>query len=227
MKVELNNASEPETAAPAKSVGTVRLFEDPAESDECNRTLILTTDPGTNVTVTARQTEDGKAPLCEIADVAAAGAMGVLNKGPIARRSPPFPARSLAHRNACALLGADALDIVPGIDAGDPDVGFGGWDCEWHSTTRDLDIELRFDRDQPLTAADGNPTRLRGYRTFIEAEGDGEETCLVRTVVREYVDQKGRTAIEMLYLVVSGEQPADRLCSMGTRLADSAAAALP
>jgi hypothetical protein len=214
-------------AAPAKNVGAVRLIEDPAESDECNRTLLLPTDRGTNVTVTARQTEDGKAPLCEIADVATAGAAGVLNRGPLARRSPPLPERSLAHRDACALLGADALDKVPGIDAGDPDVGFGGWDCDWHSTTRDLGIGLRFDRDQPLDAADGSPTRLHGYRAFVEAEGDGDDTCLVRTVYRTYADQDGRPAIEMLYLVVGGEWPTDRLCALATELADSAAAALP
>lgn len=228
VKVNLNSGPGPEQAAVSRTVGRIRLVAERPEDDECERTLLLPDPDGaTNVTVTARQTEKGPAPLCAIADTAADGAARVLDRGPLPRRTPPLPARSLAHQDACALLGARALDVVPGIDASDPDIGFGGWDCQWHSTTRDLQVKLRFDRGQPLGAADGRPTRLGGRRAFVQPDGEGDGTCLVRVVHRSYADQNGEDAIEMLFLVVQGSATTRTQCSMATRLANSAATALP
>jgi hypothetical protein len=136
VQVDLNSGPGPELTAVTKNVGRIRVVEDRPEDEACNRTLLLPApDNTTNITVTAKQTEKGPAPLCAIADAATTTATTVLNKGPIARRSPPLPANSLAQQDACALLNAKALNIVPGIDASDPDVGFGRWNCEWHSTT--------------------------------------------------------------------------------------------
>lgn len=217
----------PELTSPDRSVGKVSVVKEPAESDACGRVLLLSGDPHTTVSVSAKLTESRPAPVCDIADVATDSAVKALNKGELARRSPPLPKASLAHRDVCALFGPRALEIVPGIDASDPDVGFAGWDCDWSSTTSDLWLDVRYDRGQPLSAEDGAPTELHGFRTFVEPEGEGDESCLVRLVYRTYADQRGQKAIEMLYLAIGGSRPADELCRMGTDLAREAAGGLP
>ncbi|MFC4048747.1 serine/threonine-protein kinase [Actinomadura syzygii] len=229
VKFDLDTGGGPETAGPARTIGRVRVVEDRAEDDFCGRILVLPPpDAGTTIVVDAHQTQGRPVPLCPIAETAAVRAVAALNRAPLARRSPPFPARSLAHRNACAMIGPGALDIVPGVDAAEPDVGFGGWGCEWGSTTRDIDVHLFFDRGQPPTAADdGNPTRLRGRPAFVQPKGDGDGTCVVRVVHRTYSDQHGDEAAELLYLVARGAPPVKELCAMATTLADAAAAQLP
>ncbi|PZG49789.1 hypothetical protein C1I98_11420 [Spongiactinospora gelatinilytica] len=128
---------------------------------------------------------------------------------------------------ACAPLRPESLEIVPGIDARSPDVGFGGWKCGWRSTTSDTWVDLRFDRDQPPSAGDdGTPARFNDYPAFVEAEGDGEETCLVQVVYRSYTDDRGRIAVEKVRLAVGGSRPTDRLCQMARGLAGPATARL-
>ena len=227
VKIELSNVPAPETPTQVRTIGAIKVIEEPREGDVCDRALVLPHERPT-VRIEAHETEEegSKAPLCQIADVATARAAGVLNRGPVPRRPQPLPKQSLAQYDACALLSPDALDEVPGIDASDPDVGFGNWDCDWHSTTRDLDVSLRFDRHQPLTAEDGHPTLLRGFRAFVEPDWDGKGTCAVRTVYRTYPDEDGRPAVELVLLSVGGEWPTDRLCSLATRLSDAAAGSL-
>ncbi|AXK35697.1 hypothetical protein DVA86_26750 [Streptomyces armeniacus] len=225
--VDLNAGPAPELADPDRSVGRVSVVEDPPEGGECERTLLLSGDTDNFITVSAEQTESGRAPVCDMADVATDSAVRTLNKGRLPRRSPPLPAASIAHQDTCALIGPRALEIVPGIDAGDPDVGFGGWDCDRESTTSDLYLDVRFDRGPPLSAEDGAPNRFSGYRAFVEPDGEGDETCLVRVVYRTYADQNGQVAIEMLYLVIGGSRPTAELCRMGGDIAREAAKALP
>ena len=116
---------------------------------------------------------------------------------------------------------------MPGIAASDPDIGFGNWDCDWYSTTSEIEAKLRYDRDQPPTDEDARATRLGGHDAFVIKEGDGPETCLVLVVHRSYADQHGEPAVEMLHLVVGGPRSMDKLCGMATDLAGSAAAELP
>ncbi|WP_242902748.1 serine/threonine-protein kinase [Actinomadura terrae] len=228
VEVDLEAEAAPETAGPLKTMGRVQVVQDPEEDDHCGRKLLLPSpDVGTTILVDAQHTDDKTGPLCAVADAAVAKAVAVLNHGPVPRRRAPFPAASLANRNACVLLGARALDIIPGIDAGDPKSGFGGWDCNWRSTTRRIFVKLRFDRGQPLGPRDGNPTRLRNHQAFVDPNGDGDGTCVVRVVHRKYPDQQGKEAIEMLYLKLEGDPPTKQLCSMATSLADAAAAQLP
>ncbi|TDD29278.1 serine/threonine protein kinase [Actinomadura sp. KC06] len=234
VRIGMATGSVPETGGgPARTIGRVRVIPEAPEEGECGRMLVLPPpDGGTTISIDARQTEEPRAgaapaPLCAIADTAVASAVAVLNRGPVPRRTPPFPPQSLAHKDACTMLGNDALDVVPGIDAGDPEIDYGAWACEWHSTTRDIQVKLRFDRGQPLGAEDGSPTRLGGRRAFVEPDAEGDGTCLVRVVHRTYADQNGDDAIEMLYLVVQGDPPTDRLCSMATSLAGAAATQLP
>ncbi|QXJ22292.1 serine/threonine protein kinase [Actinomadura graeca] len=228
LKIDFSAGPPPAPTGPVRAAGRFRVVEDRAEGDECGRRVLLPSpDGGTSVIVLAHETGKGPAPLCAIAGTAAARAVAVLGRGPLPRRSPPLPAESLGHYDACRLLDGKALDTVPGIDAAEPDVGFAGWDCEWHSTTQDIQVKLRFDRGAPLTAEDGDPTRLRGLRAYVAPDGEGDGTCLVRVAYRTYPDQDGDEAIEMLYLVVQGEPSTRRLCAMATALADAATARLP
>ncbi|WUH97821.1 protein kinase [Spirillospora sp. NBC_00431] len=233
VRIGMATGSGPETGVPARTMGRVQVFAKAPEEDECSRMLVLPApDARTTISIDARLDGEPPAggtpvPLCPIADTAVASAVAVLNRGPIPRRSPPFPAESLAHKDTCTMLGNEALDAVPGIDAKDPEINYGGWSCEWRSTTRKILVKLRFDRGQPLGADSGSPTRLGRHRAFVEPDGEGDGTCLVRVVHRTYADQNGDDAIEMLFLVVEGEPDTKRLCSMATHLAEAAATQLP
>ncbi|WP_329244697.1 serine/threonine protein kinase [Actinoallomurus sp. NBC_01490] len=227
VEVDLDSEPGPDQTTGAKTVEGIAVIADRLDGDECSRTLLLSPPDGdTNVTVTAKRNGKGSAPLCEVADVATLSAAKALGKGRLARRSPPLPVGSLAHHDACALLDAGALKAVPGIDAREVDAGFAGWDCRWSSTSEDIQVNLRFDRNQPLTSDDGRLIRLSGYRAFVQPRGDGDDTCVAQTVYRTYIDRSGDQTAELLYLVVQGAPSTTRLCSITTGLARSAAAAL-
>lgn len=227
VKVELDNARAGETnpAARTEKVGGLSIVRQPVNNDECDRTLLL--GDGNSVEITAVQNGDGRADLCAMAEVATTRAVAVLSRGQIPRRTAPPAATSLIRADSCALLDADALARFPGVDALHPEVGFGGWECRWNSTTSPTSLLLRFDRNQPLTAADGHPTRLGGHDAFVEPDGYGDKTCLVSVVHRRYVDADAQPMVELLLVVVTGSQPPDRLCQLATDLAGPAAAELP
>ncbi|WP_433337643.1 serine/threonine-protein kinase [Spirillospora sp. CA-294931] len=226
VKIDLNQ-DPPLDSQVSRKVGTVSVWRHPLDDGDCSRTVASATDPRHNITVSTKQVGSGPAPLCPIADAATDTVVAALTRGAIGRRAAEFPAVSLAHLRACDLLDNRALDIVPGIDATDPDVGFGEWDCDWASTTRDLEVQLRFDRGEPPSPEDGTNIRIKGRRAHVEPEGDGEGTCLVLVMHRSYTDEDGDTAVEMLHLVTAGKSPAKQLCVMATRLAESATASLP
>jgi hypothetical protein len=221
---DLNQLAPPEQGGKPRIVGRVAVLDNPVESGECSRTLVLPGVRDTTVRVRAQWEDEGRADLCEIADAAATVAARKLDRGPLKRRS--LPAGSLAQRDACALLSGKALEAIPGVDATEPDTGFGGWDCKWNSTTSDTSVSLTFDRDQPPTADDGTATRINGYRAFLQPEGDGDRTCLLQVVYRPYIDQNGQTAVEKVRIVVGGSRPMHRLCEMATALARSATSEL-
>ncbi|WP_433436498.1 serine/threonine-protein kinase [Nonomuraea sp. CA-141351] len=227
VKVWFDRDPPPEQARPARTVGPIEVIDNPAGSEVCWRTLLLPGVDDTVVKVVVDMEEDGKADLCAIADAATTTAAQALAGGPIKRRSTPLPAASLAQKDACALLRGNALEVVPGVDAADPDLGFGGWQCSWDSTTSDTWVDLRFDRESLRnTEDDGTPTRVNGYRAFVTPKGEGGGTCLLQVVYRSYADQRGKTAVEKVRIVVGGSRPMDRLCRMATDLARSATAQL-
>lgn len=234
VEVELDGGSTSDITGPSTTEGRVRLVKEPPDGGECDRTLLLTGRDHVHATVTAKPADDaGPATslLCRMADVASADAVSAVNAvpsgGQIVRRSPPLPADSLVHRDACTLLDAKALEAVPGIDATDPDIGFGNWDCSWGSTTSDTYVQVYFDRGDPLTAANGTPTRLGGHRAFVAPPNEeGDHTALVQLVAR--TDGTGGDAIhELVEVVVGGSSRSDsELRSLATGLATSAARAL-
>jgi len=192
-------------------VTILRVAQD--DPEECDQALLL---PGKNVAyVTAQRTGPGKIDLCRAATTASAQAARVLARGPVPRRTAPFPARSLARADACALLKAKGEER-----------GFGGWRCDGHSGGRS--VRLLFDRDSPLSAGeDGRPARFAGHRAYVQPRGDGDTTCVARIVHRAYTNADGDARQEIAMLVVEGDAPMARLCGDVRRLAKTTAARMP
>ena len=224
VRVQLDDGT-PETNGPSRAVGPIRVFDETPDDDRCARPMLLPApDSRTTVVIVVDQEEGRHAPLCEMADAAATAAATALGRGPMARRV--LPPNSLGNQDACGLLDADALNVVPGVNAAEPEVGFGRWECEWQSTTKHLAVRLRFDQSQPLTAADGRPTKLGGYRAFVVPRDEGDDTCVVRLAYRRFTE-RGNEGDEMVHLVVAGAEPVDRLCRTATDLTAAATRSLP
>ncbi|MEU0195553.1 serine/threonine-protein kinase [Streptomyces afghaniensis] len=248
VSVQLRRGSPPEASDPVRTIGGIAVREAPPKKGECG--LLLSRDGaaggsestgstgrgrggtggdmfvGVRVDVGHGTVAGGAAALCAVADTAARSAAEVLNRGPLPRRSPPYPAASLAWTSACALLDAEALSVVPGIKADVPEAGVADWDCEWFSDVDDLEAEIAFFRDEPRSARDGRTVRLSGYDAVVEPEGNGEGTCTVFVPYREYGGRDAETAVEMLRLHVGGQRSSGELCHLATELAASAAAKL-
>ncbi|MEV0444368.1 serine/threonine-protein kinase [Streptomyces spectabilis] len=209
---------------PHRTEGGVAVVKEAGDSDSCVRTMLPATDRDAHITVVAQDdgSGDSVARLCAMADAATRVAVRRLNDGPLARRPEAAPG-SLVHEDACALLDARALEAIPGVDARDPDVGFGNWDCEWASTTGDLWLELRFDQGPSPDAGDGALTRVGGRRAVVEPGAEGPRTCRVRVVHR---DPGGGRAVETVNVTVGGDPSKDRLRRLALRLAGDAVAGI-
>ncbi|MBO3676327.1 serine/threonine-protein kinase [Streptomyces sp. NEAU-YJ-81] len=229
VRVELDADSLPEGVT-RKTTGRVTVVERAAEGDVCERAVAVTgaRDNSLRVTAAARRPDEVKEPLCDTADRATGLAVKVLNRGEIPRRSPDFPASSLAHLDACTLLDGKALEKVPGIDAREPDVGFGRWDCQWKSTTNEYEVDLRFDQGDLPRDKNARSTKLGDNRQAIVLPGDeGPGSCRVEVVHRDYTGLDRVKGTERVALVIKGAGPKGRPCELATDLAGSAAAALP
>ncbi|WP_066950353.1 caspase, EACC1-associated type [Streptomyces lushanensis] len=219
--VDFDKAGAPGLSGPRRTEGALDVVDGSEETGACGRTLLPAADKGVAITITAKR-DEGTARLCDIAGTAADSAIRIFNRDGVGRRSPALPAASLGRHDACALLSARKLGIIPGIDAQEPDVGFGNWECEWSSTTGPLWVELRFDRGRPLTSDDGSITRIGGRQAIVQPRAEGTDTCLVRVVHRSYGDQNGDPAIETLNLTVGGDPSQAELRKFATELATAA-----
>jgi serine/threonine protein kinase len=223
--------SSPEMSEPARTIGEIGVLEDTSESDECGLVLLPPDAEVDGILVGIRANlEDGEvgggtATLCAVADEAAQSAAEVLNQGMIPRRAEAYPEDSLARVNACELLDAEALSAVPGLEGVAPEVGVANWECTWSSGIDELEVTVRFDRDQP--ESEGQRIQLSGHDAFVVPEGNGDETCTVFVEYREYGGHNAETAVEKLRLHVRGAPPMDELCDMARDLTASAAAELP
>ncbi|KAK1184222.1 serine/threonine-protein kinase [Streptomyces sp. NBS 14/10] len=228
VRVELDADPLPEGVA-SKTTGRVTVMERAAGAKECVRHMAVTGARGNSLRVTAaaREPNEIKEPLCRTADVATGIAVKVLNDGEIPRRTAAFRSKSLAHQDACSLLDAKALEKVRGIDAKDPDVGFGRWDCQWKSTTNDLEVDLRFDQGGMSNDKNARLADL-GDRKAIVLEGyEGAGSCRVEVVYRGYIGVDREEGTERLVLDIKGAGRKGRPCELAKELAGSAAAALP
>ncbi|MER7244518.1 protein kinase [Kribbella sp. NPDC000426] len=193
--------------------------------DDCERVLVLS--DRTQIQVEAKHTDGAGMDVCAMAEAVTQKAIGVVQAGPIPRRTEPLPATSLARVNACTLLDSKALKLIPGVDATHPDTSFGNWSCGWESTTSDLSVDLYFDRNQPLDASDGQPITVGGRSAFLSNENDGPKTCAVVIVYRTYVDSNGQDAVELVTMSVGGSAKPASLCGLATKLAQAAVPKLP
>ncbi|MDX3230511.1 serine/threonine-protein kinase [Streptomyces sp. ME19-01-6] len=227
VSVDLNTDDPPSTtAAGAKTSGKVTVVPDDPESEQCGRTLALSGVRDTVIRLTAKLIDDAKAPLCDIADAAVEHAVTVLNRGEVPRRSPKLPADSLSQQDACGLLDARALEVVPGIDARDPDVGFGRWTCDWESTTNRMTARLAFDQGILSPPDNSRFTELAGHDAVVMPEYEGDGTCTVDVFYHPHQSHDDGPT-ERLRLEVGGARAQDRPCETATDLARSATAALP
>jgi hypothetical protein len=225
---ELENAESPGLggSGPARQVGRITVGPQAKDDDEECERLLRPPDPYL-VRIRAHS-EDPMPGLCDMAQTATTTALGALNKGPLARRGDRPDPDGLFWVNACGLLDANALSRIPGVDANHPDAGFGDWDCDWHSTTSDLSVDLSFDRNNtPYNAEDGTPVRLAGRSAFVAPREDSDDNCVAKIVHRTYSSPEADEPIEVVRLSASGPQRVSELCDMVTDLARSAAAKLP
>jgi eukaryotic-like serine/threonine-protein kinase len=225
VKVELEKPGSPQGAMEKR--GALRIFREPQSDDECNQTVQLA--DRNRVTITAKLRpglKPGSADLCAVAGAATDYVNTKLDRGAIPRRSTPFDTASLARMDACTLLDSPTLTRVLGTDVSGPQAGFGNWACSWNSNTSKLSVRLAFDRNVPLTAADGRRMDLGGHTVYLSSEAD-EPDCLAQVVQRRDFDENGKQADEHLRIIVRGPQTPDQLCRPATELAAVAAATLP
>ncbi|OLF06952.1 serine/threonine protein kinase [Actinophytocola xinjiangensis] len=236
VQIQFRPGLPPETATPSRTIGGIGVLPEPEEEDDevCGRVL-LPLDGGTDDGILVRirvQVEDGElaagpATLCAMADAAAVPAAEVLDRGPMRRRSPPYPETSLAWADACALLDADSLAAVPGIMVNAPEVGVANWTCKWSSTVDDLETELKFYRDE-ITEEYREPVSVGGHDVYVVPERNDAGTCTAFLPYRRYGDRNSSAnAYEILRVYVGGLRPVPELCVMARELAASAAEELP
>nr|WP_255671944.1 serine/threonine-protein kinase [Glycomyces amatae] len=221
-------SAEPREDTEVEMAGPIGVLRHEGEHEECDRNLWLP-DGDHVVAISAEQDSSGENDLCPVADTAVDGALAVLLEGPVPRREGEPEAVSLFFADACGLLDDEALERFPGVDADHPVRGFAGWECIWSSTTSDVDVKIRFDRDEPPGADDGEHSVLSGRNVFNEGDHWGEDTCLVSVVHRQFPspDRDGTTTAEHVRITAEGPEPLEELCAVAMDLAGPLAAALP
>ncbi|AEM85551.1 hypothetical protein [Streptomyces violaceusniger] len=126
------------------------------------------------------------------------------------------------------MLDGKALEKVAGIDAREPDVGFGRWDCQWKSITNEFEVDLRFDQGDLPRDKNARSTKLGdNHQAIVLPEDEGPGSCRVEVVHRDYTGLDRVKGTERVALVIKGAGPKGRPCELATDLAGSAAAALP
>jgi Domain of unknown function (DUF4062) len=212
----------PPEHVPTTTVGSVTIARETAANGECDRVLSM---PDPHVVEIAAKVPPGQsADLCRIADVAAHAAVPVLNRGKLETRD--LPAGSLAALDACRLLDAPAL-ALSGIDAGTPRPGFGGWECSWGAAGR-RSVTMSFDQGPPLSAPhDGSAIQVGSRTAFVHIDGDGpRNNCVVQIPYRSF-SAGGSPLVEVVRLVLGGQEASETLCEPARNLAADAAANLP
>lgn len=211
---------------PTRRTGNVTVAAEVLDGDECDRTLRL--DDGNHIQIMARLTGDSGPDLCAMADAATDHAVSVLRVGTVPRRpSAPVPT-SLATVDACTLLTPAALGTLPGVETADPERDFGNWGCHWVSSDGDSGVDLIFDRNSPpLGTSDGTPVLLGGAKAFVSPEYEGQGTCTLRLVNRDFTDITGQRVEELADLTVSGTGAVGKLCETAKHLGTAAATRLP
>ncbi|QUQ67207.1 serine/threonine-protein kinase [Kutzneria sp. CA-103260] len=223
VKVEFGNTPPP--TGQVQTMSGVTVVTSPVSGGQCDRTLPL---PRGNIDITAKVDEgNGPVNLCEIADTATAKAVSVVAAGAIPKRTAQLNPKSLFYSDACTLLDNDALSLFPGVDALHPQPDFGNWGCVWQSTTKREQLTLRFDRDSPPNASDGQPLEIAGHAAFDKGNYYGDGSCEIAVVADQFRDGDDTPKDELLLVVVAGDLPQDQMCAQARTLAAPAVAKLP
>ncbi|MEU6732733.1 protein kinase [Streptomyces physcomitrii] len=212
-----------------REVGGLRVTSLPRDGDLCERAL-ATTDHR-QIRVRGKRLGSPSPDPCQLADAATDHVLGLLDDGPVPRRTAAPAPDSLARVDACTLLGDDTLTRVPGVDPKSPknpknrDPGFGAWSCDWFGDEGPGEVELQFSRDNALED-DGKAVDIGGARGYLAPEEAGEDSCTARLAHRTYRNSAGDRTVELLQLTVYGSGSTKRLCETATSLTSEAARAV-
>ncbi|MEV6911757.1 serine/threonine-protein kinase [Amycolatopsis sp. NPDC051071] len=219
IRLELTIPESPLLEKPAP--GQLSVREVPGDPEEkCDREIPLP--DGNQVWVHAKHIQGWHAHLCDYVDPVAVHAVSLLNRGPIPRRSTPFPAGTLGSLDACALGGDQAREIVEG--PADPDPVFGNWECYWNH--RELQVAIRFERKW-LEETDGTRVPLGMRDAYLEVVEEGWNACQAEIPHRSFTGA-GRDMIESVEIYVSHKvKPPREMCGAAERLARAIAPKLP
>ncbi|GAA4509294.1 hypothetical protein GCM10023191_070330 [Actinoallomurus oryzae] len=226
VKAELINPDPSMEASGRPDKNGIQVLKESDSDGSCSRMLLL---PDKNRVDISSQFDGRMASkkLCAITETAVESAVAVLSRGPIPRRTTPPVKTSLFWSDACALVDAKALSRFPGVDATDPEIGFGNWMCRWGSTTSHDDLMVMFDQYGPMTADDGRLTKLGGHLAYVQPNGYGEKTCAVRVPYRTFTTADGSEKTELLLVVIGGAGSAAWRCRVVTNVAGPIVANLP
>ncbi|SDT00660.1 serine/threonine-protein kinase [Actinoplanes derwentensis] len=207
----------------AQDNGRYRLVDEPAGEGSCGRRLLLPDRYEIRIEVTRADLIDADA--CAMADVAVRSADAVITRGPIPERRPGNPTLrpdSFSRADACRAKDSPSFPDRPGIDRGNPEVGFGRWKCTWTGTADGIVYRLRFTRAKPLVKSGATRVTIDGRYSVISYPGDapGDDMCEVEAHNFTYVDAYGFDKDEVLEAtVVGGGLSPDERCLLTTRLA--------
>ena len=221
--VEINFSSEAREfggSVAVRRAGNVEVASMTRDGDDCER-YIATADRRGIVVIGSRR-DAGAPDPCALADAATDHAVTVLDRGPVPRRSPSWPATSLARLDACELLDGTALARMPDLRSRPSDHGFADWACDWSSPDADKAfVQLTFTRDNQLED-NGRPTSIAGTRSYVAPEEEGDRSCVVHAPHRTYTNSVGDPTVELFRLTVRGEQPTGKACALAEELSATA-----
>ncbi|XVS66417.1 serine/threonine-protein kinase [Actinosynnema sp. CA-299493] len=195
-------------------LGPIRL--EPERDGVCRRPIPLA--DGNEVLITARNQGGHPSEVCAMADAVASAALARLGRGPIPRRTEPFPSWSLAHVDACGTLAADDLATAFAGIAVTAEPAFGNWTCYWEDGP--LQVTVGFAREWRESPEEGETVLRIGASTAtvdLITSGDGDEGCEVDLPRRGYDkdtaihDEWVETAT--VTLETSDESTAPRACA--------------
>ncbi|MBO0882115.1 MAG: hypothetical protein J2P17_17600, partial [Mycobacterium sp.] len=221
VEVSLEEGPAPDDIKGAKTshVGAITELSAPRDGGNCDRFLLLR--DGNYVDVDAKLTSNLSMDVCTAATLEAAHVVGVLNKGPVARRKAPWPHGSLATTDTCALLDNTTLAHIPGLPRTKADPDFGRWSCYWGDGSTRMSAQVWYDHDAVLT--DGQKVRLHGRTTFVVPRYDSDDSCTARIVFRAYVDADGTHRNELVNVEAAGPRSINELCDDARSMAANVA----
>ncbi|MFE7276211.1 protein kinase [Streptomyces sp. NPDC057623] len=221
--VEVNFSSEArefDGSVAVRRAGNVEVASMTRDGDDCERYIATADHRG--ILVIGSRRDAGAPDPCALADAATDHAVTVLDRGPVPRRSPSWPATSLARLDACALLDTTALERVPDLRTRPSDHGFADWACDWSSADGDSAfVQLTFTRDNRLED-NGRPTSLAGTTSYVSPEEEGDRSCVVHAPHRTYTNAVGDRTTELFRLTVRGRQPTGKTCALAEELSATA-----